>query len=268
MNENPTPLAVVTGASSGIGYELAGECARHGLDLVIAADRSLRQATTDLIRIGAQVRAIEVDLAVPDGVAQLYESLHGRPVDVFIANAGHGMGGAFLDQSLPDIEHMIDANIIGTLSLIHQIGRDMRQRRSGRILIVGSIAGLMPGAFQAVYNGTKAFIDSFSWALRNELKDSGVSVTCLLPGATETEFFRRAAMMDTQLGTEQKMDAHEVARIGFRAMMDGEGDVVAGLKDKVQAALASVTPSSVLAERHRKKAEPGTAASHPEAGPR
>jgi uncharacterized protein len=241
MNANPTPLAVVTGASSGIGYELAGQCARHGLDLVIAADRSLRQATTDLTRMGARVRAVEVDLAAADGVAQLYASLDGRPVDVFIANVGHGLGGAFLDQSLPDIEHSIDTNITGTLSLIHQIGRDMRQRHSGRILIVGSIAALMPGAFQAVYNGTTAFIDSFSWALRSELRQSGVSVTCLLPGA-ETELFERAAMMNTQLGTEQRMDACEVARIGFRAMMNGEGDVVAGLKNKVQAAVASRAP--------------------------
>jgi short-subunit dehydrogenase len=192
-------------------------------------------------------------------VAQLYESLGGRPVEVLIANAGHGLGGGFLDQKLEEITHVVDTNITGTLALIHQVGRDMRARRSGRILIVGSIAGFMPGSFQAVYNGTKAFIDSFSWALRNELKDTGVSVTCLMPGATETEFFQRAGMMDTKIGSEEKMDAAEVARIGFKAMMDGEGDVVAGLKNKVQAAVAAVTPSSALAEQHRKMAQPGTA---------
>jgi uncharacterized protein len=254
-----TPLAVVTGASSGIGYELAAECARHGLDLLIAADQPMGQASANLTRMGAKVDAVEADLATPDGVAQLYESLQGRPVEVLIANAGHGLGGPFLDQSLPDITHVIDTNISGTLALIHQVGRDMRKKRAGRILIVGSIAGFMPGTFQAVYNATKAFIDSFSWALRNELQDCGVSVTCLMPGATETEFFKRANMMDTQLGTEEKMDPREVARIGFKAMMDGEGDVVAGWKNKVQAAVASVTPSSTLAEQHRKKAQPGTA---------
>jgi len=256
---NATPLAIVTGASSGIGYELAVQCARHGLDLLIAADQPLRQATDNLRRIGVNVHAVETDLATPDGVAQLYESLRGRPVEVLIANAGHGLGGAFLDQSLEDITDVIDTNVTGTLALIHQVGRDMRKRRSGRILIVGSIAGFMPGTFQAVYNGTKAFIDSFSWALRTELQDEGISVTCLMPGATETEFFARAGMMDTQIGTEEKMDAAEVARIGFRAMMDGEGDVVTGLKNKIQAAVASVTPSSILAEQHRKKAQPGTA---------
>jgi uncharacterized protein len=259
MNASPRPLAVVTGASSGIGYELAAECARHGLDLVVAADRPLQKAVRDLTEMGAAVTAVEADLATPDGVAQLYEKLGGRQVAILVANAGHGLGNAFLDQSLDDIRHVIDTNITGTLTLLHQVGRDMRNQGSGRILIVGSIAGLMPGTFQAVYNGTKAFIDSFSWALRNELQDSGVTVTCLMPGATETEFFKRADMMDTAVGTEEKMEAAEVARIGFRAMMDGEGDVVAGMKNKIQAAVAHVTPSSVLAEQHRKKAQPGTA---------
>jgi uncharacterized protein len=139
------------------------------------------------------------------------------------------------------------------------VGRDMRHRGAGRILITGSIAGFMPGTFNAVYNGSKAFIDSFSWALRAELEDSGVTVTCLMPGATETEFFKRADMTDTKLGTEHKQDSAEVARIGFKALMDGEGDVVAGMKNKLQSAIATVTPSSMLAEQHRKKAQPGSA---------
>jgi len=253
------PLAIVTGASSGIGYELAAQCAHHGMDVLIAADRPLREATEKLTSVGVKVRAVETDLATADGVAQLYASAGGRPVDVLIANAGHGLGGAFLDQSLPEALHVINTNILGTVALIHQVGRDMRKRRDGRILIVGSIAGFMPGTYQAVYNGTKAFIDSFSWALRKELQDSGVSVTCLMPGATETEFFKRADMMDTRIGVEEKMDPAEVAKIGFRAMMDGEGDVVAGWKNKVAVAVASVTPSGALAEQHRKKAQPGTA---------
>jgi uncharacterized protein len=155
---------------------------------------------------------------------------------------------------------VIDTNITGTLYLIHRIGNDMRRRSNGRILITGSIAGFMPGTFQAVYNGTKAFIDSFSLALRNELKEAGISVTCLMPGVTETEFFSRADMLDTQVGAqEHKADPAEVARIGFNAMMAGDGDVVAGLKNKLQAAAAHVTPSEVLAEQHRKMAEPGSA---------
>jgi short-subunit dehydrogenase len=135
----------------------------------------------------------------------------------------------------------------------------MRERGQGRILITGSIAGFMPGSFQAVYNGTKAFIDSFSFALRNELKDTGVTVSCLMPGPTDTEFFERADMLDTKVGQEKKADPAKVAKVGFEAMLEGEGDVVAGWKNKLQAAIANVTPSSVLAEQHRKMAEPGTA---------
>jgi short-subunit dehydrogenase len=192
-------------------------------------------------------------------VARLIEKIGDRPIDALLANAGHGLGKGFLDQALPDIIHVIDTNITGTLALLHQVGNDMRRRGTGRILIVGSIAGFMPGSYQAVYNGTKAFIDSFAAALRNELKDTGVSVTCLMPGPTETEFFQRADMMDTKVGSDEKMPASDVARIGFKAMMDGEADVVAGMKNKVQAAVAHVTPSTALAEKHRKMAEPGTA---------
>ena len=137
---------------------------------------------------------------------------------------------------------MIDTNITGTIYLIQKVGRDMRARRAGRILITGSIAGFIPGAYQAVYNGTKAFIDSFSFAIRNELKETGVTVTCLMPGATETEFFERADMMDTKVGTMKKDDPADVAKTGFDAMMRGAGDVVAGWQNKLQTAIASVTP--------------------------
>jgi short-subunit dehydrogenase len=259
MSTSTRPLAVVTGASSGIGLGLAVECARHGFDLIVAADRDLKEAVEDVRAAGAAVESVQVDLATPQGIDKLYASLAGRPVAALLANAGHGLGRGFLDQSFSDITHVIDTNITGTLALIQKIGLDMRARRAGRILITGSIAGFMPGSFQAVYNGTKAFIDSFSWALRNELKDTGITVTCLMPGATETEFFKRADMMDTKVGADSKMDAGEVARIGFKAMMDGDGDVVAGLKNKIQSALATVTPSAVLAQQHRKMAEPGTA---------
>ncbi len=259
MNATARGLAVVTGSSSGIGLELARECARHGFDLLLAADRPLESVELEMRTLGVNAESIEADLATPDGVAKLLTALGGRPVEALLANAGHGLGGAFLDQDFEALSHVIDTNVTGTLALIHAMGRQMRARGHGRILITGSIAGFMPGSFQAVYNGTKAFIDSFAWALRNELKDSGVTVTCLMPGATETDFFERAQMMDTRLGTEKKDDPADVARIGFKAMMEGEGDVVAGWKNKISSAMATVTPSSVLAEQHRKKAQPGTA---------
>ncbi len=259
MDTETRPLAVVTGASSGIGYELACKCASEGFDLVLAADRPLERAINQGRARGAAVEALRIDLATMEGVQWLYEALGGRDIDVLIANAGHGLGKGFLDQDFRDARHVVDTNITGTIFLIHRIGNDMRRAGRGRILITGSIAGFTPGTFQAVYNGTKAFIDSFSWALRNELKDTGVTVTCLMPGLTDTEFFERADLLDTEVGTSRKMSAAEVAKIGYQAMMDGEGDVIAGLRNKLQAAMAAVTPAAVLAEQHRKLAEPGSA---------
>jgi short-subunit dehydrogenase len=259
MASNTRPLAVVTGASSGIGYELAKLCAENGFDLVVAADRPLEEAVGTLRGLGAEVESVEADLATPEGVDRLYEAIGGRPVDALLANAGHGLGRAFLDQDFDEVRHVIDTNITGTVYLIQKVGRDMRARGQGRILITGSIAGFMPGSFQAVYNGTKAFIDSFSFALRNELKETEITVTCLMPGATDTEFFERADMLDTKVGTQEKDDPAKVARDGFDAMMAGEGDVVSGWSNKIQTTLATVTPAGVLAEQHRKMAEPGTA---------
>jgi uncharacterized protein len=253
------PLAVVTGASSGIGYELARLCAENGFDLVIAADRpEIRSAAQDFRRFGAAVEAVEADLATLEGVDRLHDAAKGRPVEALLANAGHGLGGGFLDQDFGEARHVIDTNITGTLYLVQKVGREMRARGEGRILIVGSVAGFIPGSFHAVYNGTKAFLDSFSWALRNELKDSGVTVTCLMPGVTDTEFFERADMLDTAIGQGSKADPADVAKTGFEAMMKGEGDVVAGWVNKLQTAAASVTPAAILAEQHRKQAEPGS----------
>ena len=260
MDSTIRPLAIVTGASSGIGYELARQCVNHGYDLIVASDEPAIHTVADRLGIaGAYVTSLEVDLATQAGVDELYAATSGRDVELLLANAGHGLGHGFLDQRFEDVRHVIDTNITGTIYLIQLVGRGMRASRRGRILITGSIAGFMPGTFQAVYNGTKAFIDSFSFALRSELKDSGVTVTCLMPGATETEFFERADMLDTRIGQSEKDDPEDVAKIGFEAMMRGDGDVVSGWKNKLQSAVANITPAGVLAERHRKQAEPGSA---------
>lgn len=257
---NKGKLAIVTGASTGIGYELAKCCAADGFDLLIAADEpAIHQAAEDYKKLGVQVDAVEADLATIEGADTLYHAANGRAVDALLANAGIGLGGAFLDQDFDDIRHVIDTNITGTIYLAQRIGKQMRSRGQGRILFTGSIAGFTPGSFNATYNGTKAFIDSFSFALRNELKDTGVTVTCLMPGATETEFFERANMEDTKIGQSKKDDPADVAKVGYKAMMKGEGDVVAGLKNKVMSAAALFTPSDTLAEQHRKKAEPHSA---------
>jgi short-subunit dehydrogenase len=252
-------LAIVTGASSGIGLELAKLAARDGYDLIVAADTPLVDASSQLQGLGVEATNVETDLSTFDGVDRLLDAVGGRPVDALFANAGHGLGRAFLDQDPAEWRHVVDTNITGTTYLIQKVARRMVARGEGRILITGSIAGHIPGAFQAVYNGTKAFVDSFSDALNNELKDSGVTVTCLKPGATDTEFFERADMMDTKVGTMKKDDPADVAKTGYDAMMAGERSVIHGMKNKLQVATATVAGGGVAAEMHRKQAEPGTA---------
>lgn len=254
------PFAIVTGASSGIGLELASICAQEGFDLLLAADRPEIHAAAERCRkLGADVSSIETDLATTQGVDRLWAAASGRPVDALLANAGHGLGRAFMDQDFREVRHVIDTNITGTVYLVQLVGRQMRDRRRGHILLTGSIAGFMPGAYQAVYNASKAFVDSFSFAIRAELKDTGVTVTCLMPGATETDFFERADMLDTKVGQSKKDDPADVARVGFDAMMRGDGDVVSGWQNKLQTAIASVTPAGMLAEQHARMAKPGSA---------
>ncbi len=255
-------LAIVTGASSGIGLELATIAASKGYDLIIAADEAkIEDMAIHFQDFGVSVQAVQADLSTIEGVDRLIEDIaaDGRSVDLLMANAGRGLGKGFLDQDFVEARRVIDTNIVGTTYLVQQIGQQMRSRGAGRILLTGSIAGFMPGTFQAVYNGTKAFINSFSFALREELKDTGVTVTCLMPGATDTEFFARAGMLDTSVGQAEKDDPAFVAKVGFEAMMDGEGDVVSGWKNKLLSAAANVTPAETLARQHRKMSEPGSA---------
>jgi uncharacterized protein len=259
INRSARPLALVTGASSGIGLELAKQCAAHGFDLLIAADEpQIDQAKAMLEGYAGLVEAVVADLATPEGVDKLLAAVRDRPVDALLANAGRGLGRAFLDQDFDEVRRVIDTNVTGTVYLIHKVGNEMRARGHGRILITGSIAGFMPGTYQAVYNGTKAFLDLFSYAIRAELAGSGVTVTCLMPGATETEFFERADLLDTEFGAQKKADPAEVAEQGFKAMMDGEGGVITGWQNKLQVAISKLMPESVVARIHAKKAAPGT----------
>lgn len=253
-------LAVVTGASTGIGLQLARQCAQNGFDLIIAANEPEIEKAADELRVGkTKVEAVQADLATIDGNDALYQAIKGRPVAALLANAGRGLGKAFLDQDFNDIRFVVETNITGTLYLVQKIARDMRTRGDGRILITGSIAGFIPGSYQAVYNGTKAFLDSFSYALREEMKDTGVTVTCLMPGATETDFFRRADMLDTKVGTAEKASPLDVAKDGFKAMMAGDASIVSGIQNKIQVAAAHVVPAETLARQHSKMAKPGTA---------
>jgi short-subunit dehydrogenase len=260
MAKEYRPLAVVTGASSGIGFELARCCAKAGHDLVVVADEpEIQTAATALRAEGSTVETVQADLATEAGVDELLAVIGSRPVALLLANAGRGLGGAFLDQNFADIRHVIDTNVTGALYLIQNVGRGMRDRGQGRILITGSIAGFMPGSFNAVYNGTKAFVDSFSFALRAELEGSGVTVTCLIPGPTDTEFFERADMTDTKIGSGEKDDPADVARDGYEALMAGKERVVsASMKTKVQGRAGRFVPDSLKAKMHREQAKPGS----------
>jgi uncharacterized protein len=256
------PLAVVTGASSGIGLELAKVFAEHGYDLVIAAENeAINDAASSVRATGAKVESVQADLATYDGVEALYARIRAAgPVDAIAINAGVAVGGAFLENALEDEINLINLNITGAVHLAKRVLRDMAARNEGRVLFTSSIAAEAPGPFEAVYAASKSFLLSFSEALRNELKGTRITITALQPGPTDTDIFRRAGMEDTKVGAGKKSDPAEIAREGFEALMAGKDRVVAGsLKDKVESVLAPLTPEKVKAEMHRKQVEPGSA---------
>jgi uncharacterized protein len=263
--DTPRPLAVVTGASSGIGLELAKQFAGHGFDLIVAAeDDELATAATELRGLGVQVDAVRADLATDDGVHELVGRIKtaGRPVDALALNAGIGVSGAFAtDTDLADELKTIDLNVRSTVHLAKHVVIDMVDRGEGRILFTSSIAATMPGPYQAIYNASKSFVQSFALALRTELEDTGVTVTSLMPGPTETEFFERADMEDTKIGAmENKDDAADVARDGFEALMAGKERVEsASLMTKLQGRGSRFLPDSAKAALHRRMSEPGSA---------
>lgn len=264
MNFSSTrAIAVVTGASTGIGFELAKQFAKNGFDLLIASNSErIVDAGRCLKAIGAGVETIQTDLATYEGVEKLYERIKslGRHIDAVAINAGVGVCGEFARTDLDAELNLIQLNVVSPVHLTKLVLRDMLAAGHGRILLTSSIAGTMPAPFEAVYGASKAFLTSFGQAIRNELKDTNISVTVLMPGATETNFFHRAGMDDTKLGAGEKDDAAEVARDGFEALMAGKDHVVAGsAKNKFTAAAGHLMPDPAIAELHRKQSEPGSA---------
>jgi short-subunit dehydrogenase len=262
-NYTGKPLAVVTGASSGIGYELAKQFAQHGFDLIVAAeDGRLTEAATELRSLGAEVQEVQTDLARFEGVEQLYTraTATGRPIDAIAINAGIGVGGPFAETHLADELQLVDLNVRSAVHLAKRAVQTMVPRGEGRILFTSSIAATQPGPFEAVYAASKAFLLSLSEALRNELKDTGITVTALMPGPTDTDFFERADMQDTKLGaSDSKDDPAKVAAQGFEALMKEKDHVVAGsVKNKVMAGTAKVTPEATKAQMHRAMSKPGS----------
>lgn len=255
-------LAVVTGASSGIGYNLAKVFAENGYDLVIVSNgERLEKAAVDFQALGVQVKAIEADLASYDGVKSFWQQVEamGRPVDAAAINAGVGVGGLFAETDLDEEINLVRLNVEGTMHIAKRVVQHMVKRGQGRILITASIAGEMVAPREAVYAASKAFDLSFAKSLRVELEGTGVTVTALQPGPVDTDFFHRAGMDNTKVGTEGKKESepYDVAKQGFEALMKGEKHVYsASWKTKLEGAVANITPDAVKAAMHEKMAKP------------
>ena len=260
----PDKFAIVTGASSGIGYSLAKELAARDYDLVIvSAGERLARAAEDFRSAGVSVEDVQADLATKEGVERFWEHVKalGRPIDIACLNAGVGVGGLFRETSLEEELNMINLNCAGTVQLAKYITRDMVSRNDGKILFTSSIAGEMVAPREAVYAATKAFVLSFAHSLRYELKDTGVTVTALQPGPTDTDFFHRAGMDNTEVGSKGKSESQpdDVARQGIEALLAGKDHVYsASMKTKVEGMLANLTPGSVKGAMHEKVARPKT----------
>jgi short-subunit dehydrogenase len=259
--ENRRKFAVVTGASSGIGYELAKQCLDHGFDVLICAeDYGLEGAANELAGSGGgHVQSVRADLATPDGVESLYRAIQSamRPVDALLLNAGVGVGGRFLETDLASELQMIALNCGHTVYLAKKCLPAMVARGQGRVLITGSVVSTAPAPYHAVYGATKAFVMAFGEALREELRETGVTVTVMQPGPTDTHFFERADMEDTKVGRGKKDDPALVAKNGFAAMIDGKPSVLAGgFKSKVQGAMNEILPETVKARASAKQAKP------------
>lgn len=261
IGSDRSQFAVVTGGSSGIGYELAKQFADNGYDVLIAADdpEHLAHARAGLSAGGAMVETHASDLSTEQGVDSLYHAISGRPVDVLCVNAGVGLGGAFVETDLQRELRMIDLNVRGAVQLTKLVLRDMVARDSGKLLITSSIAATQPAPFEAVYGATKVFLRWFGESLRNELKDTGIGVTVLMPGITDTNIFNRADMMDTNAGQmKHKDDPAVVAKAAYDALMANKHKVLPTLKNKVAGAVADLTPAQLGANIHRAFSEPGS----------
>ncbi|MCJ2088492.1 SDR family NAD(P)-dependent oxidoreductase [Methylobacterium sp. E-005] len=263
-SDTSRPFAVITGGSNGIGFELARQFAENGHDVLIAAqdEAHLAEAAQRLSGSGAKVLTHASDLSREDGVDSLFEQVRstGRPVDALCLNAGVGLGGPFVETDLQRELKMIDLNVRGAVQLTKLVLKDMVVRGSGKLLFTSSVEASMPDPFEAIYGSTKVFLRWFGESLRSELKDTGVSVTILMPGVTDTNFFNRAEMLDTKAGAmEGKDDPAVVAKAAFEALQAGKDKIVPTVKNKVMSAVAEALPEPLVAAAHRAFSKPGSA---------
>lgn len=254
-------FALITGASSGIGYELAKLFANDRFNLIIVGrdEAKLKRAAVVLEECGVEVITITADLFEPNAAFELYEQIKAKniQIDVLVNDAGQGVYGKFIDTDLNKELDIIQLNISSLVTLTKLYVCEMVARGSGKILNVASVAGKIPGPYQAVYHGTKAFVHSFTEAVRAEIKDTPVTITSLLPGPTDTDFFRKADMLDSKIVQEGELaDPADVAKDGYEAMIAGKDMVISGFKNKLQVAMGNVTPDSLLAEQTGKQQEP------------
>lgn len=254
--------AFITGGSEGIGLELAKLFAKDGYHLILVArdQEKLQRAAEEINRThDVTVHTIGRDLMRPEAPSEVYQEVRakGIAVDVLVNNAGQGVYGRFVDNELQEELDIIQLNIKATVELTKYFLQDMLRQNKGKVLNVGSIAGEMPGPWQAVYHGTKAFIHSWSEGLRNELQDTAITITILVPGATDTAFFDKAGMKESKIYEESNLaDPVKVARDGYEGLMKGEHKVVSGLKNKAMVGLSQVMPDPMVAENMRKQQEP------------
>lgn len=257
------PLALVTGASSGIGLEFAKLLADEGYDLIVTSeDESIKDVAAGLRAQNTNIIDVQADLRKTEGVHHLYAVIQNnvQPVDVAILNAGIGVGGAFVDNDLQDELDVIALNVVSTVHLAKHLLRDMNVRNSGKILFTASVVSEMPSPFQAVYSASKAFVLNFAEAIRSELQDTNITITALMPGATDTNFFERAGLEDTKIGQAKKDDPADVARDGFEALMRGDDKVVAhSMKSKAMGVAGKLMPDKMNAKMSRGMNEPGSA---------
>ena len=263
VQQETNGLAVITGASSGIGLEIARQLGTYGFRLlVVAEDDGIGPAARAMRGEGAETTPLQADLTTAEGVEDVAAKVQdeGEAPFALVLNAGVGVGGAFISTSLEDEIDMIRLNCISVVHLAKRLLPDMVRAGRGRVLITSSVEAELPGAFSAVYGATKAFLFSFGHAIRNELKDTGVTVTVLQPGATDTAFFERAGMLDTKVGaSESKADPADVATEAVEAMLEGKDHIVPGWRNKLQMAMAQVAPEQLKAEMVRRQSEPGSA---------
>ena len=259
--DNTKHYALITGATSGIGLELAKLFAKDNFNLIIVArdERELQSTAQILKGQGVDVITMSKDLFIPNAAQELYDEVKqlAVQVDVVVNDAGQGAFGKFIENDLEKELNIIQLNVVALVTITKLFLKDMVARGAGKILNVSSIAGKAPGPYQAVYHGTKAFVHSFNEAIRTELQDTGVTVTSLLPGATDTDFFRKADMLDSKIVHEQELaDPAAVAKDGYEALLAGKDMVVSGFKNKVQVTMGNVIPDSLQAKQMGKMQEP------------